>query len=167
MLQRTHGAAGVLAAECVLLIYDVPLWSWDTAGALLLGCFAGPLADIDKPGSVVAKLFFPLSKLLRLLRVQHRTLTHSLLFLALIAVATVALPDLYFWAFLFAYASHPLIDLFNEQGVALFWPVRKKVRLLPKFLAIDTGSRAEGLFCSILILICIWLPVRSLWAEWF
>ncbi|MFE5321935.1 metal-dependent hydrolase [Paenibacillus sp. NPDC056579] len=167
MLQRTHSTAGVLAAECVLLYYDVPLWSWETAGALLLGCFAGPLADIDKPGSVMAKLFFPLSALLKLLKIHHRTLTHSIIFMALIAMAASPIPELYYWTFVLAYASHPLIDLLNEQGVALFWPIRKKVRLLPKFVAIDTGSKTEALFCFVLLCVCIWLPVRSLWMDWF
>lgn len=161
MLQRTHGAAGVLAAEWVLHHYDVPLLSWETAGALLVGCFAGPLADIDKPGSVMAKLFFPLSSLLRLLQIHHRTLTHSIAFMALIAMAAVPIPPLYYWTFLLAYASHPLIDLLNEQGVALFWPVKKKVRLLPKFMAIDTGSPMESLFCFILVCLCFWLPIRQ------
>ncbi|MCZ8516267.1 metal-dependent hydrolase [Paenibacillus filicis] len=167
MLQRTHGAAGVLAAEWVLHVYEVPLLSWETAGALMLGCFAGPLADIDKPGSVMAKLFFPLSALLRLLQIHHRTLTHSFAFLALLGMALMPLPPLYFWTFLLAYASHPLIDLLNEQGVALFWPVKKKVRLLPKFMAIDTGSPMESLFCFILVVLCFWLPIRDWWHGTF
>ncbi|OXM83800.1 metal-dependent hydrolase [Paenibacillus rigui] len=163
MLQRTHGVAGVLAAECVLHYYQIPLLSWDTAGALLLGCFAGPLADIDKPGSVMAKLFFPLSSLLRILRIHHRTLTHSILFIALMAGAAFPVPELYYMTFLSAYATHPLIDLFNEQGVALLWPIRKKIRLLPKFMAIDTGSRGEAIFCFVLVCLCFWLPAR----DWF
>ncbi|MFH5184329.1 metal-dependent hydrolase [Paenibacillus sp. TAB 01] len=166
MLQRTHSAAGVLAAEWVLHAYHVPLLSWDTAGALLLGCFAGPLADIDKPGSVMAKLFFPVSSLLRMLHIHHRTMTHSLLFLVLLATASFPIPALYYSTFLLAYASHPLIDLLNEQGVALFWPVRTKIRLLPKFLAIDTGSRAEDVFCFLLICLCFWLPAREWWIGW-
>jgi len=160
MLQRTHGVAGVVAAECVLQYFHIPLWSWETAGAVLLGCFAGPLADIDKPGSVMAKLFFPLSALLKALHIHHRTLTHSILFMALLALAAEPTNPLYYWAFLLAYASHPFIDLFNEQGVALLWPIRKKIRLLPKFLAIDTGSRAEDVFRLVLVGIGLWLVIR-------
>ncbi|GAA4847281.1 hypothetical protein GCM10023310_26750 [Paenibacillus vulneris] len=160
MLQRTHGVAGVVAAECVLQYFHIPLWSWETAGAVLLGCFAGPLADIDKPGSVMAKLFFPLSALLKALHIHHRTLTHSILFMALLALAAEPTNPLYYWTFLLAYASHPFIDLFNEQGVALLWPIRKKIRLLPKFLAIDTGSRAEDVFRLVLVGIGLWLVIR-------
>lgn len=160
MLQRTHGVAGVVAAECVLQYFHVPLWSWETAGAVMLGCFAGPLADIDKPGSVMAKLFFPLSAILKVLKIHHRTLTHSILFTAMIALATEAMNPLYYWTFLLAYASHPFIDLFNEQGVALLWPIRKKIRLLPKFLAIDTGSRGEDVFRIVLACLGVWLLIR-------
>lgn len=162
MLQRTHGAAGVLAAEWVLHVHGVPLLSWETAGALLIGCCAGPLADVDKPGSVIAKLLFPLSALLKLLRVQHRTLTHSFVMLGLLYAATQPLPPVYRWTALLAYATHPLLDLFNEKGVALFWPMRQKVRLLPRFMAVDTGGSVETLLCTALIAACFWLPLRTL-----
>ncbi|TBL71108.1 metal-dependent hydrolase [Paenibacillus thalictri] len=146
MLQKTHGLAGLLAAELVVFHQGVPLLSWEAAGALLIGCFAGPLADVDKPGSVMAKIFFPLSALLHVLKVKHRTLTHSILIVILLGLAASPLPPLYYWSFLLAYATHPLIDLLNERGVQLLWPLRFKIRLLPKVLAIDTGSLAEVAF---------------------
>jgi inner membrane protein len=61
---------------------------------------------------------------------------------------------------LFAYASHPLIDLFNEQGVAFFWPLKVKIRLLPEFLAIETGSFAESIFRFLLMLLSLLIPIR-------
>ncbi|MDO3677975.1 metal-dependent hydrolase [Paenibacillus ehimensis] len=164
MLQKTHSVAGLLAAEGVLLHFQVPLLSWDTAAALLLGCLAGPLADIDKQGSTMAKVFFPLSFVLRLVDVRHRTLTHSVLFLFGIgALLLPLLPEPLFWSFLLAYASHAFIDLFNEQGVELLWPIKLKFRLLPKFMAIETGSFMETGFRYILLLLCIALPVRYYW----
>ncbi|WP_010499844.1 metal-dependent hydrolase [Paenibacillus elgii] len=165
MLQKTHSVAGLLAAEGVLLHFQVPLLSWETAAALLLGCLAGPLADIDKPGSTMAKVFFPLSFILRLMNVRHRTLTHSILFLCGIAALLLPLPELLFWSFLLAYASHAFIDLFNEQGVELLWPIKLKFRLLPKFMAIETGSFMETGFRYILTLLCIALPVRYYWTT--
>ncbi len=164
MLQKTHSVAGLLAAEGVLLHFQVPLLSWDTAAALLLGCLAGPLADIDKQGSTMAKVFFPLSFVLRLIDVRHRTLTHSVLFLFGIgALLLPLLPEPLFWSFLLAYASHSFVDLFNEQGVELLWPIKLKFRLLPKFMAIETGSFMETGFRYILLLLCIALPVRYYW----
>ena len=41
------------------------------------------------------------------------------------------------------YASHPLIDLLNEEGVQLFWPLPYWVRVLPEPLAIPVGSLRE------------------------
>ncbi|WP_159886944.1 metal-dependent hydrolase [Paenibacillus puerhi] len=157
MLQPTHGAAGVLAAELVLLQYNVSLLSWEAAAGVLIGCVAGPLADIDKQGSIMAKIFFPVSALLRLLKIKHRTFTHSLAFLLVLGVLAIPMPPLYYWIFLAAYASHPLIDLFNEQGVRLLWPLKLKIRLLPRMIAVDTGSTAEMIFRWLLIAACVWL----------
>lgn len=59
MLQKTHSFAGLLAAEGAVLYMQNSPFSWESAAALLIGCLAGPLADIDKQGSTMAKIFFP------------------------------------------------------------------------------------------------------------
>lgn len=164
MLQKTHSAAGLVAAEIILVYEHVPFWSWDAAGAVLLGCLAGTLADVDKPGSTMAKVLFPLSALLRFLGVRHRTVTHSAVFVAALAWALLPLPELYFLVAVAGYASHPLIDLLNENGVQLFWPVKGKIRLLPKPIAIDTGSSGETVIRWLLLALGLWIPV---WATWF
>lgn len=158
MLQKTHSVAGMIAAELVIIQGDISFFTWEAAGSLLLGCLAGTLADVDKPGSTMAKVLFPLSALLHVLKIKHRTLTHSILFMALLAVISSHLNPLYFWVFMLAYASHPLIDLLNDRGVQLFWPVPFKIRLLPKWIAIDTGSVSETVFRWILLIICLALP---------
>ncbi|OPH58934.1 hydrolase [Paenibacillus ferrarius] len=165
MLQKTHSIAGFISAEIVLIAQDINIFSLDTAGALLLGCLAGTLADVDKPGSTMAKVLFPLSALLHLLKIKHRTLTHSFIFLCLIVVLTMPLPPLYFWVFLTAYASHPLIDLLNERGVELFWPFSFKIRLLPKFIAIDTGSVSETVFRWLLLAVSLFIPLLHLFPQ--
>ncbi|SDD58645.1 inner membrane protein [Paenibacillus sp. UNCCL117] len=167
MLQPTHGAAGVLAAELVLLQFDIPLMSWEAAAGVLIGCIAGPLADIDKQGSIMAKIFFPVSALLRVLKIKHRTFTHSLAFLLVLGVLAVPMPPLYYWIFLAAYASHPLIDLFNEQGVQLLWPLKLKIRLLPRFMAVDTGSTGEVMFRWLLIAAGVWLILQDAGLAFF
>jgi inner membrane protein len=165
MLQKTHSIAGFISAEIVLVYQDVSFFTWDAAGALLLGCLAGTLADVDKPGSTMAKVLFPLSALLRLLKVKHRTLTHSLLFLFLLVMIAMPLPALYFWVFILAYGSHPLIDLLNERGIELFWPVPFKIRILPKFIAIDTGSMSETVFRSLLLAVTLFIPLAHLFPQ--
>ncbi|WP_410769125.1 metal-dependent hydrolase [Fontibacillus sp. BL9] len=161
MLQKTHSLAGLLTAECVLSYFHQPLLTWEGGVALLIGCVAGPLADIDKKGSTMAKILLPISWGLHLLKVKHRTLTHSLIFILALASLLSALPELFYWTAILAYASHTLIDMFNDQGVALFWPWKVKIRLLPKFLAIDTGSFSEGIFRLILTVAVIVYPVMN------
>ncbi|TVY09039.1 metal-dependent hydrolase [Paenibacillus cremeus] len=158
MLQKTHSFAGLLAAEGVVLYLQPSPVSWESAAALLIGCLAGPLADIDKQGSTMAKIFFPLSFLLHLGGIRHRTFTHSFLCLIGLGLLFTSLPPLLYWSFLLAYASHPLIDLLNEQGVELIWPLKLKFRLLPKFMAIGTGSMMETLFRYGLALLTLALP---------
>ncbi|MBP1961628.1 metal-dependent hydrolase [Paenibacillus aceris] len=158
MLQKTHSIAGFISAELVLAYQEVSFFSWDTAGALLLGCLAGTLADVDKPGSTMAKVLFPLSALLRILKVRHRTLTHSLVFMLLIMMISLPMSPLYFWVFIVAYASHPLIDLLNDRGIQLLWPLPMKIRLLPKFIAIDTGSASETVFRWLLLAVSLLIP---------
>ncbi|WP_248927934.1 metal-dependent hydrolase [Paenibacillus hamazuiensis] len=162
MLQKTHSIAGLLAAECVLAGFQQPLWTWESAAVLLLGCLAGPLADIDKPSSTVAKIFFPLSFLLKMMEIRHRTLTHSILFLFIVCMLALPLPPIFFWCFVVAFASHAFIDLFNEQGVELLWPLKIRFRLLPKFIAIETGSWAESVFRLILFLLCAAILVKGI-----
>ncbi|OCT15634.1 hydrolase [Paenibacillus pectinilyticus] len=158
MLQKTHSAAGMIAAEIVLIQGDISFITWEAASALLLGCLAGTLADVDKPGSTMAKVLFPLSALLHVLKIKHRTLTHSLLFMGLLVFLSLHLAPLYFWVFILSYASHPLIDLLNDRGVQLLWPIPLRVRLLPKWLAIDTGSASETVFRWLLLVVCLVLP---------
>ncbi|UJF31338.1 metal-dependent hydrolase [Paenibacillus hexagrammi] len=144
---------------------DIPILSWQAGGAVLLGCVAGTLADVDKQGSTMAKVLFPVSALLKLLHVKHRALTHSLIFVLILTLATAALPPLYHQVLIAAYFSHPLIDMFNEKGVQLWWPLRFHVRVLPKFAAIDTGSWLETLFQWILLGLSIWIPFHALFEE--
>lgn len=165
MLQRTHSLAGLLAAESVVLVMNQSLFSWEAAGALMLGCLAGPMADIDKQGSTVAKVFIPLSFLLRILRIKHRTLTHSIVFLIGLFLLLSPLPPVILWSCLIAYATHPLLDLLNEQGVALLWPIRTKFRLLPKFAAVHTGSFSESFIRVVLMIFILAMPVLS-YLEW-
>jgi inner membrane protein len=162
MLQKTHSVAGFVAAELVLVYRDIPFISWEAAGVLLLGCLSGTLADVDKQGSTMAKVLFPLSALLRILKVRHRSLTHSILFMLALMFAALPLPALFFWTLIAAYASHPLIDLLNDRGVELLWPLKLHIRLLPKFMAVDTGSVGEAVFRWLLLAASLWIPFSTI-----
>ena len=66
--------------------------------------------------------------------VGHRTLTHSLLGVALITLLARLLlggyPNL-FLALVAGYASHVFADALNTRGVPLLWPLGGPLRLLP------------------------------------
>lgn len=84
--------------------------------------------------------------------VGHRTLTHSLLGLALFALPVWLLlgnyPD-FFYACLAGYGSHIIADALNTRGVPLFWPLGKPFRLLPG------GVRSGGVWELVVALVVL------------
>lgn len=88
--------------------------------ALLLG----QLPDIDTPRALLGRLLRPFSTAIET-RYGHRTITHSLLALALVASTSYLLAPSYWLTLAGAYASHLLIDLLiGASGIALLWPAR-------------------------------------------
>jgi len=77
--------------------------------------------------------------------VGHRTLTHSLLGLALFVLISSPLspfvPGLFF-ALIVGFASHLIADALNTSGVPLLWPLDWRLRLLPGG-GIKSGGAAE------------------------
>lgn len=130
---------------------DVPLFSLTgllgCAGAMLLA----PFPDVDEPNSVPAKGAFPLAWICELLRVRHRTVTHSVLFCYSLLFLIHHLHPHWFgmsWNLIFltwwwGYISHPLVDLLNTQGVEILWPLKLRFNLLPPGLGIGVGSKTE------------------------
>ncbi|GIM47624.1 hypothetical protein DNHGIG_31730 [Collibacillus ludicampi] len=159
MIYKTHHVAALIGAELWLIHTHQPVLTWQTAVALLGAYFAGPAADVDQPQSYVGQRIWPLAIALSGLGIRHRTLTHSLLFLAGLwgVLQLLPLSDMIRWAIWIGYASHPLIDLFNEEGVELLWPLRIRVRLLPRFLSIPVESFAETLLRGVMTLCSFWL----------
>lgn len=148
MVFSTHVAAAVLGAELVLIASGQPLSSREAIEALAGAVLVGPLADIDHPQSYIGRKLWPVSYALNAAGFRHRTLTHSLLFLVFLFAVLQLLPlpaivKLAIWA---GYATHPLIDLLNPQGVVLFWPYPARIRLLPEMLSIPVQSFAESVF---------------------
>lgn len=155
MKATTHAIFGVAAlAGTALLVGVEPPWHAYPAAVV-----ASWVPDVDNPRSrlgnglsrmknPVANLATrPLSWALRVTSfllfrtVGHRTLTHSLLGVALFALPVWLLlggyPNLYY-ALVAGYASHVLADALNTRGVPLLWPLGGPVRLLP------AGVRSGG-----------------------
>lgn len=130
------------------------------------------LPDVDNPrsrlGNGLSRLENPVANLVTrplswifritsftLLRtVGHRTLTHSVLGLALFTLAMWLLLGNYpnfFYAAVAGYGSHIIADALNTRGVPLLWPLGKPFRLLPG------GVRSGGVWewaVALVVLVC-------------
>ena len=120
MTLGTHVAfASVLYLGGATLFGYKPDWlSW------LLAAVASGLPDIDLPTSKIGRLFWFISAPLER-RFGHRTLTHSLVMLIALAVATYPLAwiqPLYWGGVVGGYWSHLWLDMANVRGIDLLWP---------------------------------------------
>jgi inner membrane protein len=85
------------------------------------------LPDLDTTTSTIGKIFFPISSWIEN-RYPHRTITHSLLATAFIAVVAIACGHFLLgntWQLIALPIGHLLAcfsDCFTKQGVQLFWP---------------------------------------------
>jgi inner membrane protein len=156
----THAVFGVaaLAGYSLLAGEAPPLYSYPVA------VISSWLPDVDNPRSRLGNglsrmknptlnfLTRPVSWTLRVASftlfrtVGHRTLTHSLLgvalFTTLVSPAAALSPDL-FAALVAGYVSHLVADALNKKGVPLLWPAAGRIRLLPR--GIRSGGLAESL----------------------
>lgn len=127
MMGRTHTAIGILAAIPVIRYLDLPYF-------FITGSIIGSVApDWD--------LY---------LGIKHRTITHSLLFLAIstIGIGLFSINMAIMW--FIAYALHLLADSFTKMGVPFLYPFKKK-RYGAKLIY---ASGAEDLF---ILLVAIYL----------
>jgi len=139
---KTHHVAGLVATEATLLQFGQAPLSLVTPIALIGGYFISILSDIDKPTSVIGQKLWIVSRSSSLLHIRHRTLTHSLLFTFLLWLFLKALPipEVLVWSLIMAFCSHWFIDMFNEHGVELLWPLPIRFKILPGFLAISSDD---------------------------
>jgi inner membrane protein len=159
MNATTHAVFGVaaLAGSFLLAGEAPPLYAYPAA------VVAAWVPDVDNPRSrlgnglsptkspILNTLICPVSWALRALSftlyrtVGHRTLTHSLLGVALFVILVSPVVSLslgLFAALVAGYVSHLIADALNKRGVPLLWPVRRPFRLLPGG-GIRSGGMAE------------------------
>lgn len=120
MMNITHAAIAV-AATTISLRCFCPT----TIGVAII---SSQLPDIDTTSSVVGQILFPISSQIEK-RYPHRTITHSLIAMTVVAIA--CLPLVHFqilstknWAAIpIAYGVSIFSDCFTRQGVQLLWPL--------------------------------------------
>lgn len=124
------------------------------------------LPDVDLPTSRLGRTFFFLSVPLER-RFGHRTITHSFVGLALVALLVSPLLlrwPFYFWCILGGLWSHLWLDMINMRGVDLFWPSPVRV-VMPgnRDWRMEVGSKPEMiLFIALLVLTVGLYPLSSL-----
>lgn len=159
MTGRTHDLAALTTLTIYLATQNLPTLSLATGvvaiGANLIG---GIAPDIDQPtsklwhkvpaGSLIGKIIDPLMG-------NHRMLSHSLLGFALFGflfnklllyVHTFLLVDInmVWWAFMFGFGSHLIMDTVTKEGVPWFFPIPIRLGIPPfKFLRMETGGIIE------------------------
>ena len=142
MTLGTHVAfASVLyLGGATLFGYRPDVISWLLAAGFSL------LPDVDLPPARIGRLFWFVSVPLER-RFGHRTLTHSLIVLVTLAVASYPLAlirPLYWGCVVGGYWSHLWIDMLNVRGVDLFWPAPVRV-VTPgnRHWRLQVGSKGE------------------------
>mgnify|MGYP003492415533 FL=1 len=120
MLTITHAAIALSGTSLILGTAEpLPL------GLAILG---SQLPDIDTTTSTIGKIFFPISSWIED-RFPHRSVTHSLLATAAIAIVTFLVHHFFLLGDIKAAIALPLghllscfSDTFTKQGVQLFYP---------------------------------------------
>lgn len=86
--------------------------------ALLVFMIGALAPDIDTESSELGRYVKPIST-----RLTHRTVTHTIWIVLLLAVASWFFHSSYLFAFTFGYTLHIIEDTFSRQGICWFYPI--------------------------------------------
>ena len=147
MIAPTHMTFSLFVYLLLMTPTGIAL-SWVNA---LVATLASLLPDLDTQSSAIGKRLRFISRPLEA-RFGHRTITHSLAFIAGLFVLLLPLvwwrADLYY-CFCVGYATHPLLDTATINGVSLFYPVSGRKCVFPMDVnhphryRVQTGSRSD------------------------
>ncbi|MCZ2259550.1 metal-dependent hydrolase [Sporosarcina sp. G11-34] len=155
MTGKTHIVGGIAAS----LAY-AQIGNHDPLIMLGAGIIGALLPDICHGGSKIGRKLPLLSKLINML-FGHRTLTHSLLFLVIVAwLLNSFIPNEAVKAGILAgMVSHYLLDMATKNGIKLLFPIQMTVRFP---LTTKTGSKVESIVFSLLTLVSFYYGFESL-----
>jgi membrane-bound metal-dependent hydrolase YbcI (DUF457 family) len=152
-------ALSVLPTDTLILLTPVAVF-----GALL--------PDLDAPRSQIRSLtiggltpFWPLAHLLSR-TLGHRGLLHSLFGWGMVSLIFALLTGKFGLslggALSLGYLSHLGLDACTKRGIPLFFPRATFYHLLPRYLRITTGSKAEEGVLVFLSLVALCLMLQNL-----
>ncbi|MFD1413671.1 metal-dependent hydrolase [Oceanobacillus jeddahense] len=150
MTGKTHIMAGITATTAIVAITDAYQPEWFIAA----GAVGGLLPDICHSGSKIGRRFPAISKVVNTI-FGHRTFTHSLLFLVLVAFVLskfVSNPSITM-GILVGMVTHFILDAFTKQGIKLLYPAKVTIRFP---FAATTGGKAEGIVLLALTVVTLY-----------
>lgn len=158
---KTHQAAGVLIAGCILLktnqVFGIE-WLYITTASII----GSVLPDIDHSNSGAARAV-PVAGYITGSVLRHRgPVTHSIwtvvvvgmlmklsgLFSPLVGLAAVG-----------GILSHHFLDMLTEQRLKWLWPIKTNLLPLPPIISVTTGSIIE----TMLIRPILWFACGYIW----
>ncbi len=174
MLGRTHALIGGM----LTLSLAGPFVPRDSlAPVLMCGALGALLPDLDSPRSLLTAWQIagvsPLQPLARVINrtFGHRGALHSFLGWGIASVGFIALSAIPFWniaasfALSLGYLSHLAADASTKTGIPFLYPRRTRYRLLPKPLCFSTGSFAEEVLFTLLLLLFVCGLIFMLFAS--
>ncbi|KYG34159.1 metal-dependent hydrolase [Alkalihalobacillus trypoxylicola] len=156
MTGKTHLIAGVTMASTI-----AHYTNYEPLALIISGAVGSLLPDICHGGSKIGRRFPLLSTIINTL-FGHRTFTHSLLFLFIIAfVMNRFVPvEALTVGLLAGMISHLILDAFTRRGIRFFYPLKLTVRFP---LTIKTGSAIENLIFTGLTIIFFYFLIHIVW----
>ena len=157
MMGRQHLMSGVVTGSLVAAATHLPPDQVVIFIPLVGVCALLP--DMDHPDAMLPRMLsWPGRATAAIIShvFGHRTLTHSVLGVSLLAAGLVFIPGLPLWAagaVLLGCLTHIAGDMLTQSGVPIWWPHRAIWRLTPRRFAFRTGSRVEQLVLSPLLAI--------------
>jgi inner membrane protein len=146
MTVKSHVLLSFMPLVVAIKQHILPLDDTEIIIDASIGTFVGAvLPDVDEKNSYIGKKLKFVSNFLKLLKIKHRTFTHSFLFSLIILLFGIFHPVFYFIAF--GTFMHIIEDFLTDGGVPLFYPLSKKkfgLRLL------KTGSILEFIVVCLL-----------------
>lgn len=155
MTGNTHILGGI--ASSLALVQVTQYDPFVLAGASVFGAL---LPDICHTGSKIGRTFPIVSKMVNHL-FGHRSLTHSLLFLLLMAfVMYKYIPNESITVgILIGMISHYVLDMFTKKGIKLLFPLNIMVRFP---ITTRTGSKVEHIVAVLLSVLCLYLGFETI-----
>ena len=135
--------------------------------------FGSIIPDVDNPKSLAGKIFYPVAKLIHR-KAGHRTLTHSLLCIVLVAFVSSTIEKTFLNQMTIsviltcAWFFHILLDTFTLQGVQLMFPFSYEPYWMfekPESRIRNGDFKAEGVFFIAFIVLSF--AQTGLWQNGF